>query len=363
MAEQAPQGERTEAATPRRLQRARDEGQVPVSRELITLACMAAVTLALVWAGPGAARDLALGLSVFIARAHEFQQTEGSALRLAGVLWVRGAAPFVLAAMFAGVAAAVVQTRFLLNARALRLDFARISPRAGLKRMFSADSVVEAVKSLAKVAILTVVVWHVLRRDLPGLVQAMVGEPSQLLARAAVPTLHVIYIVLAAQTAVAALDVFWVFLRHARQLRMSRHEIQEEQKETEGDPRIKARIRQIRTFRARKRMLAAVPRATVVITNPTHYAVALAYDRAKHAAPRVVAKGVDSLAARIREVATANRVPLVANPPLAHALYRVELDADIPAEHYQAVAEIIAYVWRLGRAPGIRAAPQPAAAP
>ena len=109
-------------------------------------------------------------------------------------------------------------------------------------------------------------------------------------------------------------------------------------------------------FRARRRMLAAVPKATVVITNPTHYAVALAYDRAKHAAPRVVAKGVDTLAARIREVAEANRVPVVTNPPLARALYRVELDADIPAEHYQAVAEIIAYVWRLGRG---RAAPDP----
>ena len=129
---------------------------------------------------------------------------------------------------------------------------------------------------------------------------------------------------------------------------MSRQDILEEQKETEGDPRVKARLRQIRTLRARKRMLAAVPKATVVITNPTHYAVALAYDRAKNAAPRVVAKGVDTLAVRIREAAEANRVPVVANPPLARALYRVEVDADIPAEHYQAVAEIIAYVWRLG---------------
>jgi flagellar biosynthetic protein FlhB len=130
---------------------------------------------------------------------------------------------------------------------------------------------------------------------------------------------------------------------------MSRHDITEEQKETEGDPRIKARVRQIRVFRARRRMLAAVPKATVVITNPTHYAVALTYDRTRHAAPRVVAKGVDTLAIRIREMAEANRVPVVANPPLARALYRVEVDTDIPAEHYQAVAEIIAYVWRLGR--------------
>jgi flagellar biosynthesis protein FlhB len=351
LADQAPQGERTEAATPRRQQRAREQGQVPISRELVTLAGLAAVTLALIWAAPGAARDVALGLTPFLARAHQFDANDGSAFRLAGLIWLRGSAPFVMAAMLAGVATVVVQTRFLLNSRALRPDFARLSPRAGLKRLLSADSLVEALKSVSKVTVLALVAWHVLRGDLPGLLLALFGEPDQLLARAAGPTLHVMYAVLAAQTGIAALDLFWVFLRHSRQLRMSRQDIQEEQKETEGDPRVKARIRQIRMFRARKRMLAAVPKATVVITNPTHYAVALSYDRAKHVAPRVVAKGADSLAARIREVAMANHVPLVANPPLAQALYRVELDADIPAEHYQAVAEIIAYVWRLGRAP------------
>ena len=133
---------------------------------------------------------------------------------------------------------------------------------------------------------------------------------------------------------------------------MSRVDIRDEAKESEGDPKIKARIRQIRMQRARRRMLAAVPQATVVVTNPTHYAVALAYDRATNAAPRVLAKGVDTMAARIREAAQAHGIPLVANPPLARALYRVELDADIPAEHFQAVAEIIAYVWRLSR--GVR---------
>jgi flagellar biosynthetic protein FlhB len=199
--------------------------------------------------------------------------------------------------------------------------------------------------------VLGIVSWRVLLADLPGLLSAPFGEPSQILGRAAGPVLHILLVVLAVQAGIAALDYFWVALRHNRSLRMSRHDILEEQKETEGDPRLRARLRQIRGVRARRRMLAAVPKATVVVTNPTHYAVALAYDRAKHAAPRVVAKGVDSLAARIREVAEANRVPVVANPPLARALYRVEVDADIPAEHYQAVAEIIAYVWRLTRQP------------
>jgi flagellar biosynthetic protein FlhB len=171
------------------------------------------------------------------------------------------------------------------------------------------------------------------------------------------PVLHVLLIALAAQAMIAGMDVFLVRMRHARQLRMSRQDLRDEQKETDGDPKIKARIRQIRMQRSRRRMLAAVPKATVVVTNPTHYAVALAYDRARNAAPRVVAKGVDSMAARIREAAEANRVPVVASPPLARALYQVELDRDIPAEHYQAVAEIIAYVWRLGQ----RARHRPAA--
>jgi len=128
---------------------------------------------------------------------------------------------------------------------------------------------------------------------------------------------------------------------------MSREEIRDEHRELEGNPRIKGRIRQIRLQRARKRMMAAVPKATVVLTNPTHYAIALAYERTGSGAPRVVAKGIDEVAQRIRDLATRHNVPLVANPPLARALYRVELDREIPVEHYKIVAEIIAYVWRL----------------
>jgi len=142
-----------------------------------------------------------------------------------------------------------------------------------------------------------------------------------------------------------------VRFRHTRDLRMSREDIRQEMRESEGDPLVKGRLRQLRMQRARRRMMAQVPKAAVVVTNPTHYAVALAYDRAAGGAPRVVAKGVDIVAARIREIAEENRIPLVANPPLAWALHRVELDTEIPAEHFQAVAEIIAYVWRLrGRA-------------
>jgi flagellar biosynthetic protein FlhB len=349
---EAQNDDKTEPATPRRLQRSREDGQVAVSRELTTFAGLAAVTLTLIVAGPDTLQSLIQRLSIFLARSHELVPAGPTVYRLAGSAWLNAAAPFVLAALVAGAAAVLLQTRFLLSAKALRFDFTRINPRSGLKRLLGPDALIEAGKSVAKIAVLAIVLWRVVLSDLPSLLMAPYGDPRQLLGRAVSPVLHVIVVVLLAQAAIAAVDFLWVSLRHARGLRMSRQDIIDEQKESEGDPRIKARVRQIRMARARRRMLAAVPKATVVITNPTHYAVALVYDRAKHAAPRVVAKGVDTLAARIREVAAENRVPLVANPPLARALYQVELDADIPTEHFQAVAEIIAYVWRLGRPRG-----------
>src|ERR1700722_12690603 len=287
MAGEPQQDDRTEAATPRRLQKAREEGHVPVSRELTTFAGLAAVTLVLVMAAPAALHELALRLSVILSRAHELGQ--GSALRLAAVAWLFSVAPFVLAALLAGSTAVLLQTRFLLSAGSLRVDFSRVSPRAGLKRLLGPDSIVEAGKSVVKVTVLGLTLWHVILSDLPALLRGPFVEPGQLLPSVAGPVLHVILAVLVAQAVIAAVDFFWVMMRHSRSMRMSRHDIMEEQKETEGDPRIKARFRQIRMLRARKRMLAVVPKATVVITNPTHYAVALSYDRAKFAAPRVVA--------------------------------------------------------------------------
>ena len=176
-------------------------------------------------------------------------------------------------------------------------------------------------------------------------------QPGALLDRLARGLLHLAMLVLGAQAIFAGLDLVLVRVRYARRMRMSREEQREETKETEGDPRVKARLRRLRAARARRRIMAAVPTATVVVTNPTHYAVALRYEQGKGGAPRVVAKGMDEVAARIRAIAEENRVPLVANPPLARALYTVELDREVPAEHFQAVAEVIAYVWRLsGRA-------------
>jgi flagellar biosynthetic protein FlhB len=220
---------------------------------------------------------------------------------------------------------------------------------AGIKRVFGFNGLVEMVKSLAKLTLLGIAMWIAIKDDWVSLVRLPWESPRGLLGAVGRPTFHLFIAGVVTQGVVAGADVMWVRFRHARDMRMSKQDIRDEQKDTDGNPHVKARIRRIRLIRARKRMMANVPKATVVVTNPTHYAVALLYDRATNPAPRIVAKGADSVAARIREVAEANGVLIVANPPLARTLYRLDLDTEIPAEHYKAVAEIIAYVWRLRR--------------
>ncbi len=337
--------DKTEAPSARRLERARAEGRAPLSREATSLAVLGAAALVAMMALPPMAAGMAGRLRVLLERTAELGPIEG--VRLAGSALVVGAAPFVLASLVASCAAVLGQTRLLLNWSALAPDLARLDPRRGLARLLGPTSLIEAAKGVAKLAAVGFVAWTVLGGAAPLLRAAVGWEPGLLVDRALRLALRIVLAMLAVQAVVAVLDGLHTYWKHMSGLRMSRHELREEHKEAEGDPAIKARVRRLRMARARKRMMAAVPNAAVVVTNPTHYAVALAYDRGGSAAPRVVAKGVDEAAARIREVAQAHGVPLVANPPLARALYPVELDREIPIEHYQAVAEIIAYVWRL----------------
>ncbi len=255
--------------------------------------------------------------------------------------------PLLGAAVFAGSAAVLLQTNFLLSLNALQPKLSRVSPVAGLKRLFGLSGIVEIAKSLSKLGLLAVTTWIAIRNDYVHVMRLPWQDPHNLLPAIARPVVHLFIAGLCTQGIVAAADLAWVRFRHARDLRMTKQNVRDELKDTEGNPHIKARIRRIRMIRARRRMMAQVPTATVVITNPTHYAIALAYDRTNNPAPRIVAKGSDSVAGRIREVAQAAGVPIVANPLLARALYRLDLDTEIPAEYYKAVAEIIAYVWRL----------------
>jgi flagellar biosynthetic protein FlhB len=259
----------------------------------------------------------------------------------------RGVAGVFAVAVLAALTATVMQTGFLFNLGKLQPDLSRLSPGKGFSRVFGPANLIGAGKSLLKLGLVGFALWRLLSRQRAALAQAVAQAPAHLPGVLMTLASSILMTAMAAQAVIAVIDVVMVRLRHGRSLRMSRFELKEESREADGNPEIKAKIRRLRLQRARYRMARAVAQATVVVTNPTHYAVALAYDRGRSAAPRVVAKGVDEAAARIREVAAEHRVPLVANPPLARALYRLELETDVPPEHYKAVAELIAYVWRL----------------
>ncbi len=348
MAEESESGEdRTEAPTPRRLERARESGQVALSRELSTFASLLAVGIGLWLIGPYATGRAAQHLGAVMAMAHALDVPAGFArAAAAGALLVLA---LLLPPLLFGAGTTLLQTRFLVSAKRLKPDPARISPVRGAKRVFGLDNLIELLKALLKITLLAWAAWHVLGGSLGTLAGLLDLPPANLGRHAGEGLLRLIFAVLAAFALLAGLDTLWVHLRHAKKLGMTRQDLRQEMKESEGDPHLKARLKQIRQSRARRRMMAAVPKAQVVITNPTHYAVALAYDRGSQAAPVVVAKGTDLIAARIRHAAADAGVPLVANPPLARALHRLPLETAIPPEHYRAVAEIIAFVWGLSR--------------
>ncbi|WP_144186030.1 flagellar biosynthesis protein FlhB [Elioraea rosea] len=355
MAEETP-GDKTEAPTPRRLEKAREEGQVAVSKEVsgaIGMAsAIAGITLLLPYASAHLVRNASVLLEQSAQLAGPFPDAAWRTL-LWGALVVLAviALPMLLAP-----AATLMQTRGMVSAKLVTPQLSRLSPLAGIKRLFSATNLVEFLKNLAKLGVLCAVAALVLGGMTWQLMPAASWHTGQLLAALREDSLLLLGTLAAVFAAIAVLDFAWVRFDHQRKLRMSREDLKEEMKQTDGDPEIRARLKRIRVERSRNRMMSAIAKADVIITNPTHYAVALQYERGGTGAPKVVAKGVDHMAARIRAAAEKHGIPLVANPPLARALYTVELDREIPPEHYEAVAEIIAYVWRLRGQAGFGAA-------
>lgn len=334
--------DRSEAATVKRIERARDDGQVAMSREASGWVALLLATIAAGVALQSQGVALMRAMRVTLESAHRLDMTEVlAALSVAGFGLVL---PVAGAAAFGAALATLVQTRFLISAKPLTPSLGKISPLAGLKRLVGPESLAEFLRTLFKLGVVGAALWWAIR-DL-GSLQGTLHQPAgALIAQASTAGLRLMIAALIAFAAVAVLDVLWVHYRHQQTLRMSKQDLKEEAKESDGDPMLRARRRQIRDRMSRTRMMAAVPRAAVVITNPTHYAVALEYAGGQ-AAPKIVAKGVDAMAARIRAAAEAAGVPLVANPPLARALHQLDLNLEIPAEHYQAVAEIIAFVWK-----------------
>ena len=361
---------KTEEPTQRRLEEAREKGQVAKSQEVGHWFMILAFAVIIGLLAPQVASGLSESMASLIARAHEYPVDPGGLGRILGSLALE--VFLVLALPLAVVVIAAVLSGFLqvgliFTPEPLKPKLNKISLISGVQRLFSSRAIVEFVKGIGKLAIVAAVallmVWPQ-REMIPLLPSLPMPDFLDLLG---VLALRVILGVLAVMTVLAILDLTYQRFQHNKQLRMTKQEVRDEHKQAEGDPMIKARLRQLRAERARRRMLAAVPEADVVVTNPTHYAVALRYDPASMNAPKVTAKGVDKVAQRIRAAAEEHEVPLMEDPPLARALFdTVDLDSEVPPEHYKAVAEIIGYVMRLkGRMPraAVPARARPGAGP
>ena len=351
MAEAGEDSQRTEEPTQRRIDEARQKGQVASSREVNHWFMILAATVVVTVFAPAMLADIGRVLTPFLA-ATETIPTGASDLRAVVIATTLDLVRACLAPLgvlvAAALAAGVLQHGLLASTEHIRPQLNRVSPLAGAKRLFSLRTTTEFIKGLAKVAIVGAVATMLLWPAMGDLANLATVEAAQLLDHIKVLAVRVLVGVLAVMTLIAILDFLYQKFELLKKLRMSRQELKDEFRQSEGDPIVKGRLRRIRMERARRRMMAAVPEADVVITNPTHYAVALKYDPATMSAPRVTAKGVDHLARRIRELAEEHRVPVVENPPLARGLHAaVEIDAEVPAEHYRAVAQVIGYVMRL----------------
>ncbi len=350
MAEESDQ-ERTEAPSPQRLEKAREEGQVPQSRELATfVVLMTGGTVLWMMASQlgqamsGIVRG-GLHFETAVARDGEVALSRLSSLFFDAALAL---APFLLLVAVAALASPLLLRGWLFSTKAFMPDFNRLNPLSGLKRMVSSQGLVELVKSLAKVGLLGGIAAWLIWSNLDAIFSLSMEAPDNAVAHMGDLIGRVFLLVAGAMIFIVVLDLPYQLWSYYDKLKMSKDQLRQEAKETEGDPHIKARVRAQQREMARRRMMAEVPTADVVVTNPTHFAVALKYTEGRMGAPRVVAKGADAVAAKIRELAAEHRVPLLEAPPLARALYRhTDLGDEIPATLYAAVAEVLAYVFQL----------------
>jgi len=345
--------ERPEDPTQKKLDDALQRGDVAKSQEVNTWFIIAGATLILLAFSGQMGGGLETSLRGLVANAHDIPVDGRGLLQLTGRLGIEVLAaiaiPFLLLAL-AAVGGNIIQHRFVWSAEAIRPKLSKISPLAGLQRQFSKQALANFAKGLIKLVLIGAVMTALLWPERWRLDTLVTIDPAAILPLTRTLALSVLGTVVAILAIIAAGDYLFQYRQWHERQKMSLREMKEEFKQTEGDPMVKGRIRQMRMAKMRRRMMAEVPKASVIITNPTHFAVALQYERGMNA-PVCLAKGVDAVALKIREVAGKNNVPIVENPPLARALYAtVEIDQEIPVEHYKAVAEVIGYVMRLRRA-------------
>jgi flagellar biosynthetic protein FlhB len=342
---------KTEDPTSKRMGKAWSDGNIPISQEIKSVAMLIGALVVVGILAPWVTKSLAGYLRTFLERpetmavdVESFRTFVLSVMLEIGIFMAFPMFVLVIAA-FAGT---MGQIGLVYTPKKISFKLSNISPIAGFSRLFSSASLVEAAKGIAKMVIVGALIAFI--------VVPTMSHPDKLIDQdipATLMELHhlivmILFLVVLVMVALATADYIYQRWSHKEKLKMTKQEVKDEHKEQEGDPKVKSRIRNLRLERHRQRMMANVPKASVIITNPTHYAIALQYDMDAMAAPKLVAKGVDYLAKRIRQIAEEHDIPIIENPPLARALYAaVEVDHEIPQEHYKAVAEVISYVLRL----------------
>ncbi|QSD35240.1 flagellar type III secretion system protein FlhB [Pectobacterium brasiliense] len=345
--------EKTEAPTPQKEEKAREEGQIPRSRELTSVLMMVA-GLAILWMG---GEVMAGRLARIVSQSLNFDYAtigdDTQMLRHVGSLLRQAASaliPIMLGAVLVALSAPLLLGGILFSTKSLKVDFKKLDPISGLKRLFSAQSLAELFKAILKSVMVGIISTLFLIHNWPKILHLVSEAPIAAMGDALELAVMCGFLIIMGLIPMVAFDVFWQVWSHIKKLRMSKQEIRDEHKQNEGDPHVKGRIRQQQRAIAQRRMMADVPKADVIVTNPTHYAVALRYDEKKMNAPRVLAKGAGEIALRIRELGAEHRVPILEAPPLARALFRhSEVGQHIPAALYAAVAEVLAWVYQLKR--------------
>ena len=350
--------DKTEEPTPRKLEQAREKGDIVYSAEVgAALSLIAATGIVAFMSGP-IFSEMARGFIGFLAMPEQFSSDPGSLMSIFASVGMKVAGIFALVALalaVAGLAARYVQDQPTFTGERLTPKLNKLNPAEGFKRVFGKQAAASFLKSLAKLAVVGAAMASVLWPQNAELENVALLDPGALLLFIKERVVSLMLALASAAAVIAAVDYVTTRQSYMKRMRMSRREIKDELRQSDGDPMVKAKLRQIRIERSRKRMIANVPTASVVITNPTHYAVALKYEPGETPAPICVAMGVDAVAQRIREVAEEHNIPLVEDPPLARALFATaDVDQPIPREHYEAVAKVIGFVMRLARRRGSR---------
>lgn len=345
-------GSKTEKATPKKRRDQRKEGNVFQSKDVVTVVSLFGSFYMLKLLFPNIYETVRAFMIEFIGYAGTV--TSASQGEINAVAWmvvvaiVKTILPLLLISVVLAVVATGVQTRFLVSSKSVRPKFSRLNPISGIKKLFSLQNVVELVKSILKIIILIAVIYNIVIDDMVQVVRTMDMDVAISGKFMLEMVMTLVMRICLAFLVIAVLDFMYQWWDYERKLKMSKQEVKEEYKQLEGNPEIKSRIRNIQNQRARERMMQSVPKADVVIRNPTHFAVALQYDADRYGAPIVLAKGQDELALRIVRVAEENGVAVIENPPLARGIYAsTNLSQEIPQEYYGAVAEVLVYVYKM----------------